>query len=101
MDKPQREASLTKFRSGAFRVLVSSGVTARGIDVQQVSTVINFDMNRNIETYLHAIGRSGRFGRKGMAINFITKYDLDFMRRLEDHYKISIRELPADFASLM
>jgi translation initiation factor 4A len=101
MDKPQREASLTKFRSGAFRVLVSSGVTARGIDVQQVSTVINFDMNRNIETYLHAIGRSGRFGRKGMAINFITKYDLDFMRRLEDHYKITIRELPADFASLM
>lgn len=101
MDKPQRDASLTKFRNGAFRVLVSSGVTARGIDVQQVSTVINFDMNRNIETYLHAIGRSGRFGRKGMAINFITKYDLDFMRRLEEHYKITIRELPADFASLM
>lgn len=101
MDKPQREASLAKFRSGAFRVLVSSGVTARGIDVQQVSTVINFDMNRNIETYLHAIGRSGRFGRKGMAINFITKYDVEFMRRLEEHYKISIRELPSDFASLM
>ena len=64
MEKAQREASLAKFRNGAFRVLVSSGVTARGIDVQQVSTVINFDMNRNIETYLHAIGRSGRFGRK-------------------------------------
>lgn len=101
MDKPQREASLAKFRSGAFRVLVSSGVTARGIDVQQVSTVINFDMNRNIETYLHAIGRSGRFGRKGMAINFITKYDAEFMRKLEEHYKITIRELPADFASLI
>jgi translation initiation factor 4A len=101
MDKSQRDASLTKFRSGAFRVLVSSGVTARGIDVQQVSTVINFDINRNIETYLHAIGRSGRFGRKGMAINFITKYDVEFMRRLEEHYKITIRELPADFASLM
>ena len=64
MEKTQRDASLTKFRNGAFRVLVSSGVTARGIDVQQVSTVINFDMNRNIDTYLHAIGRSGRFGRK-------------------------------------
>jgi len=101
MDKPQRETSLSKFRSGAFRVLVSSGVTARGIDVQQVSTVINFDMNRNIETYLHAIGRSGRFGRKGMAINFITKYDAEFMRKLEEHYKITIRELPADFASLI
>ena len=101
MEKTQREASLAKFRTGAFRVLVSSGVTARGIDVQQVSTVINFDMNRNIETYLHAIGRSGRFGRKGLAINFITKYDIDFMRKLEEHYKISIRELPEDFANLI
>ena len=101
MDKPQREAALAKFRNGAFRVLVSSGVTARGIDIQQVSTVINFDMNRNIETYLHAIGRSGRFGRKGLAINFITRYDIEFMRRLEEHYKISIRELPADFANLI
>jgi len=101
MEKTQREASLSKFRNGAFRVLVSSGVTARGIDVQQVSTVINFDMNRNIETYLHAIGRSGRFGRKGLAINFITKYDIDFMRKLEEHYKISIRELPEDFSNLI
>jgi translation initiation factor 4A len=101
MEKAQREASLTKFRNGAFRVLVSSGVTARGIDVQQVSTVINFDMNRNIETYLHAIGRSGRFGRKGLAINFITRYDTEFMGKLEEHYKISIKELPADFANLI
>lgn len=101
MEKAQREASLAKFRNGAFRVLVSSGVTARGIDVQQVSTVINFDMNRNIETYLHAIGRSGRFGRKGLAINFITRYDIEFMRKLEEHYKISIKELPADFANLI
>ena len=101
MERNQRESSLVKFRNGAFRVLVSSGVTARGIDVQQVSTVINFDMNRNIETYLHAIGRSGRFGRKGLAINFVTRYDLDFMRKLEEHYKISIRELPSDFANLV
>ena len=101
MEKAHREASLAIFRNGAFRVLVSSGVTARGIDVQQVSTVINFDMNRNIETYLHAIGRSGRFGRKGLAINFITRYDIEFMRKLEEHYKISIKELPADFANLI
>jgi len=64
--------------------MISSGVTARGIDVQQVSTVINFDIMKSYETYLHAIGRSGRFGRKGLAINFITKYDVDFMHRLEN-----------------
>lgn len=101
MDKSERAASLQKFRSGAFRVMISSGVTARGIDVQQVSTVINFDMNRNLDTYLHAIGRSGRFGRKGLAINFITRYDTDFMRALERHYKISIKELPEDVGKLI
>ena len=101
MDKSERDKSLQSFRKGAFRVMVSSGVTARGIDVQQVSTVINFDMTRSYETYLHAIGRSGRFGRKGLAINFITKHDIDFMRRLEKHYNITIDELPAEFDKLI
>ena len=101
MDKTERDKSLQSFRKGAFRVMVSSGVTARGIDVQQVSTVINFDMTRSYETYLHAIGRSGRFGRKGLAINFVTKHDIDFMRRLEKHYNITIGELPADVEKLI
>ena len=101
MDKSERDKSLQSFRKGVFRVMVSSGVTARGIDIQQVSTVINFDMTRSYETYLHAIGRSGRFGRKGLAINFITKYDIDFMRRLEKHYNITIAELPAEFDKLI
>jgi translation initiation factor 4A len=101
MDKSERDKSLQSFRKGTFRVMVSSGVTARGIDVQQVSTVINFDMTRSYETYLHAIGRSGRFGRKGLAINFITKHDIDFMRRLEKHYNITIDELPAEFDKLI
>ena len=101
MEKSERDKSLQSFRKGAFRVMVSSGVTARGIDVQQVSTVINFDMTRSYETYLHAIGRSGRFGRKGLAINFVTKHDIDFMRRLEKHYNITISELPADLEKLI
>jgi translation initiation factor 4A len=101
MEKSERDKSLQSFRKGAFRVMISSGVTARGIDVQQVSTVINFDMTRSYETYLHAIGRSGRFGRKGLAINFVTKQDIDFMHRLEKHYSISIDELPADIEKLI
>jgi superfamily II DNA/RNA helicase len=97
MDKSQREDALKSFRNGSNRILISSSVTSRGIDVQQVSTVINYDIPRNIETYLHAIGRSGRYGRKGIAINFVTKYDINVMRRIEDHYKINIRELPSSF----
>ena len=101
MDKLEREEALLKFRNGNFRVLISSGITARGIDIQQVSIVINFDITRNINTYLHAIGRSGRYGRKGMAINFVTKQDIDIMKKIEKHYNISINELPVNVTELL
>jgi translation initiation factor 4A len=95
MDKSEREQTFAEFRHGKYRVLISSNVTARGIDIQQVSTVINFDIPNCVHTYLHRIGRSGRWGRKGMAINFMTQRDVVMMKRIESHYKISIDELPA------
>lgn len=98
MDKLDREREFQQFRSGGYRVLISSNVTARGIDIQQVSTVINFDIPKDAHTYLHRIGRSGRWGRKGMAINFITKYDVQQMKRIEEYYKIDIKELPNNFS---
>ena len=101
MDKSQREEALKHFRLGQYRVLISSGITARGIDIQQVSIVINFDITRDINTYLHAIGRSGRYGRKGLAINFVTKFDIDQMKRIERHYKIDIKELPSNINDLI
>jgi translation initiation factor 4A len=101
MDKAERDQTFQQFRTGSSRVLISSGITARGIDVQQVSVVINFDITRDVHTYLHAIGRSGRYGRKGLAINFVTKYDLDQMRKIERHYGISIEELPKDVRNLI
>jgi translation initiation factor 4A len=97
MEKGEREASLDQFRAGSARVLISSNVTARGIDVQQVSTVINFDLPRDAHTYLHRIGRSGRWGRKGTGINFITKRDIQMIRDIELYYKTQIDELPANF----
>lgn len=93
MEKTDREAVFKTFRSGGSRVLISSDVTARGIDIQQVSTVINFDVPNNVHTYLHRIGRSGRWGRKGLAINFITKRDINQMKIIEKHYNINITEL--------
>jgi translation initiation factor 4A len=101
MEKVKREEALKKFRNGQFRVLISSGITARGIDVQQVSTVINFDITKNVHTYLHAIGRSGRYGRKGLAINFVTKYDINIMKRIEKYYKVNIKELPSNVKDLI
>lgn len=96
MDKYQREKAFNNFKSGTSRVLISSNVTARGIDVQQVSTVINFDVPKCVHTYLHRIGRSGRWGRKGVAINLITRYDVTKVKEIESYYSCQIREMPAN-----
>lgn len=101
MIKSERDIAFNNFRSGSFRVLISSNVTARGIDIQQVSSVINFDIPKCVHTYLHRIGRSGRWGRKGLAINFITQNDIQYMRNIENHYKISISELPNDITKIL
>jgi translation initiation factor 4A len=93
MDKNERNKAFRDFRTGVSRVMISSNVTARGIDIQQVSVVINFDIPRNVHTYLHRIGRSGRWGRKGTGINFVTRRDMYNLRAIEDFYHCQIGEL--------
>ena len=97
MDKSEREKSFKEFRNGVARVLISSNVTSRGIDIQQVSVVINFDLPRDVHNYLHRIGRSGRWGRKGTGINFITRRDIIKMKEIESYYNTQIEELPGNF----
>ncbi len=97
--KYQREESFKQFRNGKYRVLISSNVTARGIDIQQVNIVINYDVPKCIHSYLHRIGRSGRWGRKGNAINFVTKFDIKNMKTIEQYYQTEIKELPLDFVN--
>tara|TARA_B100000902_G_scaffold390964_1_gene440805 strand:+ start:1714 stop:2919 length:1206 start_codon:yes stop_codon:yes gene_type:complete len=99
MEKNERQENYKDFANGKMRVLISSNVTARGLDVQQVSTVINFDIPKCVNTYLHRIGRSGRWGRKGMGINFVTKRDIHIMKEIEQHYHTEIKELPASVVS--
>ena len=94
MDKSERDIAFTEFKSGKARVLISSNVTARGIDIQQVSVVINFDIPKDIHTYIHRIGRSGRWGRKGNAINFITRRDIEKIKEIESYYNTQIDEFP-------
>ncbi len=98
MKQDERDAIMHDFRSGALRVLISTDVWARGIDVQQVSLVVNYDLPADMENYVHRIGRSGRFGRKGCAINFVTRDDAHILAELERHYAIKIREMPANLA---
>ena len=101
MSKTDREKSMSDFRNGKFRVLISSNVTARGIDIQQVSVVINFDVCKSVHTYLHRIGRSGRWGRKGIGINFVTSNDVNKLRNIERHYATQIEELPNNFMNII
>jgi translation initiation factor 4A len=100
MEKAARDAAFNDFRTGNSRVMISSNVTARGIDIQQVSIVINFDLPKCVHTYLHRIGRSGRWGRKGVGINFITRRDVNKMKEIEAHYVCQVDEMPTDMAFL-
>lgn len=101
MDMKEREIIMKEFRSGSSRVLITTDLLARGIDVQQVSLVINYDLPSNNENYIHRIGRSGRFGRKGVAINFVTADDVRNMRALEQFYNTQIEEMPQNVADLI
>ena len=94
MKQPERDAIMKEFRSGLSRVLITTDVWARGIDVQQVSLVINYDLPNNRELYIHRIGRSGRFGRKGVAINFVMNDDIRILRDIEQYYSTQIDEMP-------
>ena len=101
MDMKEREIIMKEFRSGSSRVLITTDLLARGIDVQQVSLVINYDLPTNRENYIHRIGRSGRFGRKGVAINFLTQPDVRFLRDIEQFYNTQIEEMPMNVADLI
>ena len=100
MDVADRKKRMDDFRSGVVRVLISTDLLARGIDVQQVSMVINFEMPVQRENYVHRIGRSGRYGKKGVAINLIAGDEINSVREIEKTYSTVIQELPEDLNSL-
>jgi translation initiation factor 4A len=97
LTQDERNKIMEEFRNGTSRILISTDLLSRGIDVQQVSLVINYDIPNNIESYIHRIGRSGRYGRKGTSINFLTRYDIKKMKDIEEYYHTLIEELPSDF----
>uniref|UniRef100_A0A671MQG7 RNA helicase n=1 Tax=Sinocyclocheilus anshuiensis TaxID=1608454 RepID=A0A671MQG7_9TELE len=101
MPQKERESIMKEFRSGASRVLISTDVWARGLDVPQVSLIINYDLPNNRELYIHRIGRSGRYGRKGVAINFVKNDDIRILRDIEQYYSTQVDEMPMNVADLI
>jgi translation initiation factor 4A len=100
MEVEERKRRMRDFRNGNVRVLISTDLLARGIDVQQVSLVINYELPTQRENYIHRIGRSGRFGRKGVTINLISADEATAMEEIEKHFGIKVEELPMDLAKL-
>ena len=101
MQQEDRTRIVDSFRRGDSRILLSTDLLSRGIDVQQVSIVINYDIPYSIENYIHRIGRSGRFGRKGVAINFVTHVDIQKLHDIQKYYHTEIEELPENFVELL
>jgi len=101
MEPEQREKIMKEFRNGESRILITTDLLSRGIDVHHVSLVINYDLPRLRESYIHRIGRSGRYGRKGVAINFVTQTDLKDLKELEKFYNTTIEEMPENISNLI
>jgi translation initiation factor 4A len=100
MDMAERVNVMKDFRNGASRILISTDLLGRGIDIQQVNLIINYDLPQSTEQYIHRIGRAGRFGRKGVAINFVTTGDAQFLANLRVFYSTQIEELPMDLSKI-
>jgi superfamily II DNA/RNA helicase len=100
MDVAERKSRMADFRRGQVRVLISTDLLARGIDVQQVSLVINYELPIQHENYIHRIGRSGRYGRKGVAINLLMNDEMNSLKEIETHYSTVIDPLPTDLNNI-
>lgn len=96
MEQKQREIVMKQFRQGSVRVLITTDLLARGIDVQQVGLVINYELPFQKESYIHRIGRAGRYGKRGTAINFVLPKEARFLKEIQEHYDTVIKEMPTD-----
>lgn len=101
MPQEERDKIMKSFLDGQSRVLLTTDLLARGIDVHQVSLVINYDLPKDRENYIHRIGRGGRFGRKGVAINFVTNEDHPVLKSLEEFYRTTIEEMPMNVGEML
>ena len=96
-----RKQQMEDFKSGKSRIMLSTDLLARGIDIQQLSLVINFDLPYNKETYIHRIGRSGRYGRKGVSINLVLTKEMEDLELIKTHYNTKIEEMPENIDTFL
>merc|ERR1712113_86383 len=101
LDQKERELVMREFRNGSTRILLTTDLLSRGLDIQQTNLIINYDMPEKPELYVHQVGRAGRFGRSAAAISFVTGDAMEALRPMEVHFSVQFEELPCDLASLL
>ena len=95
MDMSDRIKVYNQFKEGKFRIMISTDLFGRGIDIEKINVVINFDMPNESDQYLHRVGRAGRFGTKGLAISFISSQeDTDVLKDVQDRFEVNVEDLP-------
>jgi len=93
MLQKDRLNAMSEFKAGGYRFLVATDIAARGIDVEKISLVINYDIPLEKEKYVHRIGRTGRAGNSGRAVTFVTPYEDKFLKELQEYIKYEIPKL--------
>lgn len=101
IEQKERNEIFNDFVKGTFRIIISTDIWSRGIDISSVGFVINFDLPFKQESYIHRIGRSGRYGKKGIAINFINDKEYHYMKKIEEYYSTQILEMPINIESYL
>ncbi len=101
LEKPERRRRMEEFKNGNTRVMVATDLIARGIDIQQLSLVINYELPTNRENYVHRIGRAGRYGRKGTTINLLTESDEGAMSDICNYFGMEVKPLPNNLSNLL
>jgi len=100
MKQEERIEKYKAFKEFQARIMVATNIFGRGIDIERVNVVVNYDMSENSDTYLHRVGRAGRFGTKGLAISFVSsKEDGEVLNEVQSRFVVSIPELPDEIDS--
>ncbi len=100
IEQDKRSAVMREFREGASRILISTDLLARGIDIQTVGLIINFELPPKKENYIHRIGRSSRYRKRGIVINLISVHEASYLIEIQEFYHTHIPQLPTDLVEI-
>ncbi|CAD8103040.1 unnamed protein product [Paramecium primaurelia] len=101
MSQQERDKIMAGFKQGNYKVLITSEIFGRSIEIELISLIINYDLPQLKELYIQRIGRTSKFGRKSISINFLVQEDLKMLNEIEQYYQTKIEEMPINFTDFL